>query len=544
MKTIKLKPIKFKSIKSKLLAIILSGLFLMATAIASVSITITHSILHTDADSILSAQCETEATKINDALGSIEQSISIMQHYAETELNNDLNVIKDETQLNVYLSKLDVMLQKIAFSTPEATNYYIRLDPDLTTSTTGFYYSVDSKTQQAVKMETTDLNKYSPDDVAEVGWYYIPKNAGTSVWLSPYQQSHNTRKIISYVTPYYVVNENTKTFIGVIGIDLPYSFLTDRISSISVHEDGSAELHETEPEIEHSHVHLPSQDKTSHAKQQLKNGMYLLLEANYADIQRESRQMMHAIAAMAIIITIIFVVITFYATGKIIKPLKKLSDSANQFAEGNYDLDLEYEGDDEIATMAASLKLAATKLKEQIHHVSTLAFHDALTGVRSSTAFKQATTSLNLHLENTPSDFAVVVVDVNYLKNTNDTYGHYAGDQLLAYAANVLTEIFKNSYVYRIGGDEFTVILEGKDYEHRDTLLKTLSEKCVGSCIRISEDKEIPVSFAFGMATYTKELDTGFEDVFKHADSAMYLHKRALKKAHLKSVAENEQPKP
>ena len=63
---------KFKSIKSKLLVIILSGLFLMATAIAALSINITHTILHTDADAILASQCETEAAKINDALGSTE----------------------------------------------------------------------------------------------------------------------------------------------------------------------------------------------------------------------------------------------------------------------------------------------------------------------------------------------------------------------------------------------------------------------------------------------------------------------------------------
>ena len=267
--------------------------------------------------------------------------------------------------------------------------------------------------------------------------------------------------------------------------------------------------------------------------------MYLLLEAKYADIQRESRAMLYIIAAMAGVITLIFVGITFYATGKIITPLKNLARSATEFAEGNYDVEIEYNGNDEITTMAASLKLAATKLKEQMNHVSTLAFHDALTGVRSAAAFNQALADMNLLLENVHCDFAIVVADVNYLKTTNDTYGHAVGNQLLAYTANVLTETFKNSYVYRIGGDEFAIILDGKDYDNREELIQTLSKKCGGSTIQISENTELPVSFAFGMATYTKELDAGIEDVLKHADSAMYLHKRSLKKAHLQASTEH-----
>jgi diguanylate cyclase (GGDEF)-like protein len=148
---------------------------------------------------------------------------------------------------------------------------------------------------------------------------------------------------------------------------------------------------------------------------------------------------------------------------------------------------------------------------------------------------------MNLLLENVHRDFAVVVADVNYLKTTNDTYGHSAGDQLLSYTANLLTETFKNSYVYRIGGDEFAIILDGVDYENRDELLEELNRKSIGSTIKVSENAEIAVSFAFGMATYTKELDAGFDDVLKHADSAMYLHKRTLKRAQLKAHPTEQQ---
>ena len=529
---------KFKSIKNKLLVIISAGLFLMATAISAFAITVTHNILHSDADIILLEQCETEATKINDALGSVEHSISIMRHYAVTEFD-DMSIFTVAKEQEDYLTSLDTMFREIAFNTPETLTYYVRLNQELTSTAAGFYYAVDANSKEVTKLPNTDLSQYSPDNTAEVGWYYLPKAAGEAIWLAPYQQSHNPTTIISYVTPFYMVNGTNKTFIGIIGIDLPYSCLTGKVASISVHDNGTASLSETKPEISSGHNH--SEDKTSHAMQPLKNGMYLLLEAKYADIQRESRTMLYVIAATAVAITLIFVIITWYAMGKIITPLNKLARAANEFAEGNYDIDLEYDGNDEIATMAASLKFAASKLKEQMNHVSTLAFHDALTGVRSAAAFNQAVADMNLLLENVHRDFAVVVADVNYLKTTNDTYGHSAGNQLLSYTANVLTETFKNSYVYRVGGDEFAIILDGVDYENRDELLEELNRKSIGSTIKVSENAEIAVSFAFGMATYTKELDAGFDDVLKHADSAMYLHKRTLKRAQLKAHPTEQQ---
>ena len=528
---------KFKSIQSKLLFIIITGLILMATALATFSITITHGILHTDADALLSAQCEKEATKINDALGTIEHSISIMRHYAITELNDDLSVITDEEKQEAYLKKLDTMFREIAFNTPETTNYYIRLNHTLTSPTTGFYYSIDPATQSAKKLENTDITQFRPDEISEVGWYYLPKRAAEPIWLAPYQQSHNTIPIISYVTPYYAINGTT--FVGIIGIDIPYSFLTDKVASIAVHDNGSATLSQAKPETQ-GNSHKYGTDSTAHANQALRNGMYLALNAKYADIQRESRIMLHLIATTATLITAIFVLITFYATNKITKPLKRLARSAAELADGNYDADFDHESNDEIGIMASSLKLASAKLKDSMNQVSALAFHDALTGVRSNAAFNQAVADLNLFLENAHRDFAVVVADVNFLKTTNDTYGHTIGNQLILYTANVLTETFKNSGVYRVGGDEFVVILDGDDYDNRTSLMKKLETKSVGS-IRTNDGEEIPVSFAFGIASYAKELDAGFDDVLKHADSAMYLHKRALKRSQLQAEQNNPQ---
>jgi len=244
---------KFKSIQSKLLLIITIGLVLMATVLATFSITITHGILHTDADALLSAQCEKEATEINDVLGSIEHSVAIMRHYASTELNDDPNVITDESLQAEYLQKMDVMFREITLNTPGAIGYYIRFNHTLTSPTAGFFYSVDQATKTITAQPTTDLTLYDPErDSNKVGWYYQPRRAAKAMWLAPYQSDEDDAEIISFVMPYFAVNGTT--FIGVIGIDVPYSFLTDKVASIAVHDNGNATLSQTPPEV-HAHSH-------------------------------------------------------------------------------------------------------------------------------------------------------------------------------------------------------------------------------------------------------------------------------------------------
>ena len=70
----------------------------------------------------------------------------------------------------------------------------------------------------------------------------------------------------------------------------------------------------------------------------------------------------------------------------------------------------------------------------------------------------------------------VAVCDVNSLKAVNDTLGHKAGDEIIRRACSLICNTFKHSPVYRIGGDEFAVILSGRDYERRQELLSEMEE--------------------------------------------------------------------
>lgn len=153
-----------------------------------------------------------------------------------------------------------------------------------------------------------------------------------------------------------------------------------------------------------------------------------------------------------------------------------------------------------------------------------LAYTDPLTGVKSKRAYLEAIERINKGLaDETVTEFGVIVFDLNGLKVINDTLGHDEGDRYIKTACDLICDTFVHSPVYRIGGDEFTVILEGKDYSEKDVLLRSFDSIIEANL----ESGTVVVST--GLDIYDIELDNSFSTVFERADKKMYERKRYLK---------------
>ena len=162
--------------------------------------------------------------------------------------------------------------------------------------------------------------------------------------------------------------------------------------------------------------------------------------------------------------------------------------------------------------------------REALGSAMQLAHFDALTGVKNKHAYLQKETELDtLIREGGQPQFAVVVCDVNGLKEVNDTRGHLAGDDYIRTASEILCAVFQHSPVYRIGGDEFVVLLEHADYENRECLMQQLSD-----IIQENGEKH-HVTVACGISDYIPDDDLHVYDVFDRADRAMYAHKRRFR---------------
>ena len=162
---------------------------------------------------------------------------------------------------------------------------------------------------------------------------------------------------------------------------------------------------------------------------------------------------------------------------------------------------------------------------QALDDATKLANRDALTGVKNKYAYSLAERNLNERILSDPTtDFAVVVCDINYLKDVNDHLGHRAGDDYIRSACALIQGIFRKSSIFRVGGDEFAVLLEGHDYENRNNLMedfrKTVRQnQCDGGVV-----------VAGGMATFLPDVDRTVADVFMRADAAMYEEKNDLKR--------------
>lgn len=157
--------------------------------------------------------------------------------------------------------------------------------------------------------------------------------------------------------------------------------------------------------------------------------------------------------------------------------------------------------------------------------VDEKAHTDTLTGARNKNAYHELEEKYQMLIEKDEDlRFGIVVCDVNNLKIINDTMGHKAGDELLQSVGHLLSNTFLHSTIYRVGGDEFVVFLEGRDYQERVELFDGLRQEI----IRNQNNGEGPV-VATGMSIYKKETDQKIEDIFERADEEMYADKKRLK---------------
>ena len=162
---------------------------------------------------------------------------------------------------------------------------------------------------------------------------------------------------------------------------------------------------------------------------------------------------------------------------------------------------------------------------ERIRQATEMANSDGLTGVKNRLAYERAEERMNEEIgTGSISPFAIGVFDVNNLKKTNDKYGHEAGDILICEASKLICTAFSHSPVFRIGGDEFAVILIGADYFDREKIINKFHKTA------IHNRKTGKAVVSSGFSEFVFGTDLKVSDVFDRADAKMYENKKKLKK--------------
>ncbi len=172
-------------------------------------------------------------------------------------------------------------------------------------------------------------------------------------------------------------------------------------------------------------------------------------------------------------------------------------------------------------------------MRTQVSHMDVLAYQDALTHVKNKAWYDKTSERINGDIKARRARFGLVMADLNHLKKINDTFGHEKGNDYIFGACHEICVVYDHSPVFRIGGDEFVVLLENRDYDNRDVLFKKIKDIFEYTENDTSRDAWERYSCSLGMAIFNGVDDFSIDDVFKRADAEMYKNKQESQKQRL-----------
>lgn len=545
-----------KSLKTKVISLVLGCMLLSSFVIGSFSILSSKKAVSEDSAQIMNLLCENKSKEISALLSRIEQSVNTLTLYASRQIVDTDKFKKDSSYVDQFTEHLTDIAINAAANTEGAMTVYIRYNPEYTSPTSGLFCSKSSTDSTFKSLEPTNLSLYDPSDTSRVGWFYEPAKNKKGTWMEPYLNDNINIEMISYVIPFYA----NDVFMGVVGMDIDFSVLQTIVEETTVYENGYAYLTDENANLIY-HQDLPrgtslmdynngefraaaeallkdsSQESlityNYHGYQRkasfrsLQNGMRLVLAAPTSDIDKQANQLILQILIASFVIVALTIIFTFIFTRRLVKPLLELTDAAQKIAAGDLSISITHHSKDEVGTLAESFRETVKHLHKYISYINELAYRDPLTGVKNKTAYLEVANQMDELARLKRPEFAVIVFDINGLKTVNDTYGHDFGDILIADTCKIICNTFKQSPIYRIGGDEFVALLEKEDYKNSIQLLSQMQHDI--DVYNEQPHNKIKISVAKGIAVYSEATDFTFQDVFKRADNAMYFNKAKMK---------------
>ena len=335
--------------------------------------------------------------------------------------------------------------------------------------------------------------------------------------------------MISYVVPMFLGNKE----LGVTGIDIDFELMTKLISKIRILKTGYTYLEDKEglvtyhPTFPVGLSFKPSEDQIR-ISTELFNGMTLVGIIPLSELNAQRNKLILQCILFILILLALTTTITIFFARSITKPLKKLTEEAKKMITGDMNVEFNISQKDEIGELAKSFAAAKLHINQYMKQMQGLAFRDSLTGIGNKMAYDNYLSELQLKIENGDvTSYGIVVLDTNNLKEINDIYGHENGNAYLINSCKLICQIFSHSPVFRIGGDEFIVILLGDDLNNYQDLLKKLRESQNQTKNAAFPWKQISIASGVAIAPAAKE--TTIADTFSKADDSMYKNKRAVK---------------
>ncbi len=162
-----------------------------------------------------------------------------------------------------------------------------------------------------------------------------------------------------------------------------------------------------------------------------------------------------------------------------------------------------------------------TVQKELESKLEKLALHDALTGLYNRGSFNEALNDELFRAHYYDRNISLLIIDIDFFKKVNDTYGHQAGDKILKSIANIiLSSIRKSDYAARYGGEEFVIILPDANTEKAIGLAENIRVSVEQKKFKISKNEAITLTISIGVGSSSIEISPKL--LIETADKALY----------------------
>ena len=543
---------KKRSLKSKILLLIFLCTEIVTIATAIVAFQAISNVLNKDIEQKMNYLCQTKALEADERFLRIEDTVENVATLIRNRIPSP-KLLKDAAYRKSAVADIDNFFRAIAQNTEGIVSFYISFDPELIDGIDGFLYSMNKK-GLLDQVPLTDIRAYDKDDIEHVGWFYIPVRHGRGIWMEPYQNKNLDVYMFSYVIPVF----KSGTLIGIVGMDVDFKILVESIDRLTREHSRFAYLKSADGSVHYhpdffegkdihgddslsfiSNKELLDKKNSGHkiirykegrttrvmAFDTLRNGMKLVLTDKSSDVYAERVSAVIVILLLTALLELIFVAVTIRITSQITHPLELLTVAAKKITNGQLDINLPAETNDEIGVLIRAFNTTAAHLRKYTSNMETLAYQDAMTKVKNPASYKLTTENLEKQIRDGIARFAIVMCDLNRLKQINDTYGHKAGDMAIKIASEIICRTFPYSSVFRIGGDEFVVILQGIEYENRDALWTDFDKHVEENKERATETYQA-VTIARGMSVFDAASDSSYQQVFERADAEMYKNKK------------------
>lgn len=162
---------------------------------------------------------------------------------------------------------------------------------------------------------------------------------------------------------------------------------------------------------------------------------------------------------------------------------------------------------------------------QQTEVLKKLTIQDNLTKISNRRGFTEFFDHRVLELENENASMSIIMLDLDYFKNVNDTYGHVVGDEVLCAVADILKrKENSNILAARLGGEEFALLVCDRTYDDVMILAETIRSDIEALIVK-DKKGEVKVTTSIGVSYQKSGSKVSYDELYYDADKALYLAK-------------------